>query len=89
MKPLTKQKIYCYADETGQDAGSDFFVVVVVISDQDQDSLHQELIEIEVETGVLFKWKKTALTRNKKYLQMVLQKHQMPCLCIIKCTRTY
>ena len=26
MKP--KQKLYCYVDETGQDAGSNFFIVV-------------------------------------------------------------
>ena len=32
-----KQKLYAYVDESGQDIKSSFFVVVAVVSDEEQD----------------------------------------------------
>jgi len=75
VKQKIKQKLYCYVDETGQDAGSDFFIVVAVISDRKQDPLRQELLKIEslIKIGSL-KWQKTRFARNIKYLKLILQK---------------
>lgn len=69
------QKIYCYVDESGQDVGSAFFVVVVVISFQDQGILRQELTEIEkvAKTGGR-KWHKSRSERRMKYLRMALER---------------
>jgi hypothetical protein len=44
---LKKEKIYCYVDETGQDAGSDIFVVVAVIVADNLNAVREQLIEIE------------------------------------------
>lgn len=45
------QKLYCYVDETGQDTGSEFFVVVAVVSDKKQQELREKLVKIEKESG--------------------------------------
>ena len=37
------QKLYCYVDETGQDKGSDFFIVVAVVSEKEQALLRDQL----------------------------------------------
>lgn len=68
-------KLYCYVDETGQDPTSEFFIVVAVVSDQDQDSLRKKLIEIEylAKTGQR-KWHKSRPERRLKYLELVLNK---------------
>ena len=42
-----KQKLYCYVDETGQDAASNVFIVVAIVSDRDQEGLRQALVEVE------------------------------------------
>jgi hypothetical protein len=39
------QKLYCYVDETGQDTASSIFVVVAVVSAQDQEPLREALME--------------------------------------------
>ncbi len=41
------QKLYCYVDETGQNAASNIFVVVAVVSAREQEPLRQALLEIE------------------------------------------
>jgi hypothetical protein len=46
-EPRPKEKLYCYVDETGQDAASTVFVVVAVVSAEEQDALRQALMEIE------------------------------------------
>lgn len=69
------QRLYCYVDETGQDVTSAFFIVVAVVSDEQQDRLRQELVEIEsiARTGHR-KWHKSRPERRIKYLQLVLQR---------------
>jgi hypothetical protein len=47
MTLTPKEKLYRYVDETGQDAASSVFVVVVVVSAENQDVLRQALINIE------------------------------------------
>ena len=70
-----KQKLYCYVDETGQDINSEFFIVVAIISDKEQNLLRNELLEIEslVKIGQR-KWRKSQFKRNKQYLQLVLKR---------------
>ncbi len=54
------KKLYVYVDETGQDSGSNFFVVVNVISENDQEAIRIKLRELEKETKVgLKKWQKS------------------------------
>jgi len=54
-----KQKLYCYVDETGQDKGSDIFIVVAVIVFTDIEQLRKILIELEKITKVgRTKWHK-------------------------------
>lgn len=33
------QKLYCYVDKTGQDTKSEFFIVVAIVNDKDQNLL--------------------------------------------------
>ncbi|MDD5433643.1 MAG: DUF3800 domain-containing protein [Candidatus Pacebacteria bacterium] len=69
------QKLYCYIDETGQDTQSEVFVVVAVVSEQEQNKLREELINIEqlARTGHR-KWHKSKPERRLKYLEMILAK---------------
>jgi len=47
-----KQKLYCYVDESGQDAGSDLFIVVAVIAWSDVEKLRSSLVQLEKELGI-------------------------------------
>ena len=38
MTLTPKEKLYCYVDETGQDPAASVFVVVVVVSAENQDA---------------------------------------------------
>ena len=69
------QKLYCYVDESGQDPKSEIFIVVAVVSDEEQDVLRKQLLEIErlARTGKR-KWHKSRPERSFKYLQSVLEK---------------
>jgi hypothetical protein len=46
------KKLYCYVDETGQDAGSEIFVVVAVVAWDDVESLRLSLVKLERELKV-------------------------------------
>lgn len=69
-------KLYCYVDETGQDIKSEFFIVVAVVSDQDQNQLRRQLTKVEevAQTNQL-KWHKTEHRRRMKYLSLVLERN--------------
>jgi len=76
MPPIQKQKLYCYVDETGQDAASIIFIVVAVVSAQEQEQLRQRLLEIEHSAGTGHrKWHKSRPARRLKYLNLVLEKN--------------
>lgn len=67
------QKLYCYVDETGQDARSTFFVVVAVVSEENQ-YLKEKLEHIEKNAGVgSKKWRKTRSLNRCEYLQTLLE----------------
>lgn len=68
------QKLYCYVDETGQDVGSEFFIVVAIVSDKKQDLLRRNLYKIESLTKIgKRKWHKSSSERKKQYLQLVIK----------------
>lgn len=69
------QKIYCYVDETGQDIGSDFFIVVAIASDKQQELLREQLLKIEALSKIgRRKWHKSHPDKKEQYLQLVLEK---------------
>lgn len=68
------QKLYCYVDEAGQDSGSEFFVVVAVVSAEEQNPLRIKLERIETLAGTnRKKWHKVRHENRMRYLAMVLQ----------------
>ena len=75
IKNHSTQKLYCYVDETGQDKGSDIFIVVAVMSDKDQDLLRSHLIKVESLSGIgIRKWHKSRAERKIKFLRLVIEK---------------
>ncbi len=70
------QKLYCYVDESGQDSGSKFFVVVAVVSDADRELLRKQLTDIEQDAGTYaLKWHKTTHQRRIEYLTRILNRN--------------
>ncbi len=69
------QKLYCYVDESGQDPKSEFFVVVTIVSVEDQSYLRKQLEDIEdVAQTHKLKWHKTIYDRKMRYLSLVLER---------------
>ncbi len=67
------QKLYCYVDETGQDARSNVFIVVAIVSEEEQSRLRQQLIDAEQTSGIgISKWNNASHDRRMKFLQIVL-----------------
>ena len=72
MKP--KQKLYCYVDETGQDAGSKFFVIVSVVSDQEQTQIRGELAEAEKDSKLgIKKWHRSRSPEKEDFLRLLIK----------------
>lgn len=68
------QKLYCYVDETGQDAGSDFFVVVSVVSGDEQNQIRHELLELEASSKVhTRKWFNSRSPVKEEFLRAVIK----------------
>ncbi len=79
MTSTRKQKLYCYVDETGQDAAASFFVVVAVVTAEEQDRLRDALMKIERLAGTGHrKWHKSRPERRLRYLKLVLEKNLLP-----------
>ena len=51
MNPHQPKRLYCYVDETGQDAMGEFFILSVVVSANDRDELVSTLEKIERSSG--------------------------------------
>ncbi len=68
------RKLYCYVDETGQDAGSDYFIVVTIVSEAEQGHMREQLIAIEKETKVgSRKWHKSTPSYRNNYIHEVIK----------------
>ncbi|MDO8511860.1 MAG: DUF3800 domain-containing protein [bacterium] len=72
----TIQKLYCYVDETGQDARSSVFIVAVVVSEQEQNTVRQQILKAEQESGIgLSKWSNAGQNRRIKFLNIALERN--------------
>ncbi len=71
---MPTQKLYGYVDETGQDPTARFFIVVAVVSDQDQERLREWITRVEdlARTGHR-KWHKIQPRRRIAFLTEVLR----------------
>lgn len=71
---MTK-KLYCYVDETGQDTKGKFFLVALVLKDNESLlDLEKKLIGIENRSGKkLLKWKEINKKVKEVYLRELLQ----------------
>lgn len=73
--PPQKRKLYCYVDETGQDDASRVFVVVAVVSADDQQRFREALTDIERVAGTgNRKWHKSRPERRLRYLELALER---------------
>ncbi len=74
--PKTPQKrLYCYVDETGQDAGSDYFIVVSIVTEAELQNLKTELTALEAETKIgLKKWHKSRSPEREDFLKMAVRR---------------
>ena len=67
------QKLYCYVDETGQDTQGKFFIVSVVITENEREELTRLLEEIEKSTGKgKVKWMEAEDKFRIAYIRAVL-----------------
>lgn len=68
----TKQKLYCYVDETGQDTEGDLFVVSLVVTGDERDELLKLCESIEKKSGKgKFKWGKARQEYRLEYLKLI------------------
>jgi len=68
------KKLYCYVDETGQDAGSNVFIVVAVIVISNVDVARERLQELEAETCIgKIKWHKSNYKYRVKFMEDFLR----------------
>jgi hypothetical protein len=72
------QKLYCYVDETGQDAGSQFFIVAAVVSDYEQELIRSILVDIEKITKLgLKKWHSSRTPEKENFLMNILEEKKL------------
>lgn len=80
-------KLYCYVDETGQDAGSNFFIVSIIVTDNQQIELEAKLEKIEQSSGKrLLKWIKTKDQLRKDYINAIINDSSLPMLIYVVST---
>lgn len=93
MSNKPKQKIYCYADETGQDTKGRLFLVSVIVGDKERDELRKVVKKIEKETGKRhIKWQKTRHDIRVAYLERLMQEDILKdkvCFSVYKQTQAY
>lgn len=66
---MTKQKLYCYVDETGQDTEGKLFIVVALIVEKEREHLEAFLEKAERESGKgKRKWIKTRNKERNSYI---------------------
>lgn len=70
----SKQKLYCYVDETGQDTKGKLFIVSVVVAKEDRTEINRFLEEGEIKSGKKkTKWSRTKREYKIAYLEEVLR----------------
>lgn len=74
MTKINTQKLYCYVDESGQDVGSRFFVVVSIVSGEEQNQVRNKLLEIEESNKVhARKWFNSRSPAKEEFLQNLMR----------------
>lgn len=65
---MTKNKLYCYVDETGQDTKGAFFLVAIVLKENEElEDLKKQLFIIESSSGKGYlNWKKLTFESKRK-----------------------
>lgn len=67
------EKIYCYVDESGQHTKGEYFLVSVLIADEDRATLEKTLLSIEAQSRKRhLKWSKTKNEYRIAYLKSVI-----------------
>lgn len=67
------QKYFCYVDETGQDTKGDLFIVSVVVTAGERETLLNLCERIETETGKgQVKWIKANYRKRVAYMQRII-----------------
>lgn len=68
------QKLYCYVDETGQDTKGDFFLVSVVITQEEREQIRKQLEKTERKTGKgRRKWIESKPKQRQNYVRKALK----------------
>jgi hypothetical protein len=68
-----KQKLYAYVDETGQDTKGAFFLVAVVVADEQRDAFLAELERIEKASGKgVRKWHGSGYEPRLAYFRTII-----------------
>lgn len=71
----SKQKLYCYVDESGQDTKSEIFVVVAIVNDKNQDAVRCKLLQLEKQTKIrAMKWHKTPHNVRYQFLEQQIER---------------
>jgi hypothetical protein len=69
-----KQKLYVYVDESGQDTEGKFFVVGIIVTDENRDRIVDELKRIEKDSGKgNVKWHSSRSQKRGQYITLVAQ----------------
>jgi hypothetical protein len=67
------QKLYCYVDETGQDTKGQFFLVCLVVTSSERETLRAALTQLEARSGKhKLKWTKATLAQKQAYISAAL-----------------
>ena len=70
---MAKQKLYCYVDESGQDTKGKIFLVSVVITGKERDTLREKLKEIEkLSCKRKKKWSKAKRKQKESYVERII-----------------
>jgi hypothetical protein len=72
--PKEIKKLYCYVDESGQDAGSNFFIVVSIVSGEEQNQIRDKLMQAEEVSKVhARKWFNSRSPVKEDFLRTVIK----------------
>lgn len=72
--PTPRKRLYCYVDESGQDTAGDFFVVSILVTGDERDSLLEQLLEIEGESKKRnIKWHKANYQHRLAYIELLTE----------------
>ena len=72
---MNKVKLYAYVDETGQETGGRFFLVCIILIEQNMaNEIEQDLDDIEKKTKRdATKWSKSSLDMRKRFIKKLIQ----------------